>query len=120
MIPYGREFAGIRIPVCPRGVSVTLAVDLADQSDSSRLAPGGGVLDTAIDTLTSLVFALANLLPRPLCRVACLLSQNCGKRIHPGIQRLDSIEAPLHQVNTATRPSRSRARCGRDSPSRCG
>jgi hypothetical protein len=37
--------------------SVTLTVDLADRSDSSRIVPGGGVSDTAIDTLNALVFA---------------------------------------------------------------
>jgi predicted acyl esterase len=36
---------------------VTLTVDLADRSDSSRIVPGGGVSDTAIDTLNALVYA---------------------------------------------------------------
>jgi putative CocE/NonD family hydrolase len=39
-----------------RDSSVTLTIDLADRSDSSRIVPGGGVLDTAIDTLNSLVY----------------------------------------------------------------
>jgi uncharacterized protein len=39
-----------------RDASVTLTVDLADRSDSSRIVPGGGVSDTAIDTLNALVF----------------------------------------------------------------
>jgi putative CocE/NonD family hydrolase len=41
----------------PREASLTLTVDLADRSDSSRIVPGGGVSDTAIDTLNALVFA---------------------------------------------------------------
>jgi len=40
-----------------REASLTLTVDLADRSDSSRIVPGGGVSDTAIDTLNALVFA---------------------------------------------------------------
>jgi predicted acyl esterase len=40
-----------------REASLTLTVDLADRSDSSRFVPGGGVSDTAIDTLNALVFA---------------------------------------------------------------
>ena len=39
-----------------RDTSVTLTVDLADRSDSARFVPGGGVADTAIDTLNSLVY----------------------------------------------------------------
>ena len=39
-----------------RDTSVTLWVDLADRSDSTRFVPGGGVADTAIDTLNSLVY----------------------------------------------------------------
>jgi len=37
--------------------ALTLTVDLADRSDSARFVPGGGVSDTAIDTLNALVFA---------------------------------------------------------------
>lgn len=37
--------------------ALTLTVDLADRSDSSRMVPGGGVSDTAIDTFNALVFA---------------------------------------------------------------
>jgi putative CocE/NonD family hydrolase len=40
-----------------KGAAVTLTVNLADRSDSSRIVPGGGVSDTAIDTLNALVFA---------------------------------------------------------------
>ena len=39
-----------------RDVALTLTVDLADRSDSSRTVPGGGVSDTAIDTLNALVY----------------------------------------------------------------
>jgi len=39
-----------------RDSSVTLTVDLADRSDTSRIVPGGGVADSAIDTLISLVY----------------------------------------------------------------
>jgi hypothetical protein len=39
-----------------RDSSVTLTVDLADRSDSTRIVPGGGVADTAIDTLNSVVY----------------------------------------------------------------
>jgi putative CocE/NonD family hydrolase len=39
-----------------RDTSVTLTVDLADRSDSAHIVPGGGVQDTAIDTLNSLVY----------------------------------------------------------------
>ncbi|MGN6391321.1 MAG: CocE/NonD family hydrolase, partial [Gemmatimonadales bacterium] len=35
---------------------IPLRVDLADRSDSGRFVPGGGVSDTAIDTLYQLVF----------------------------------------------------------------
>jgi predicted acyl esterase len=38
-------------------------VDLADRSDSTRFSPGGGVQDTAIDTLNSLVYT-SDPLPR--------------------------------------------------------
>ena len=45
------------VPSLPaRDTSVTLTVDLADRSDSARIVPGGGVQDTAIDTLNSLVY----------------------------------------------------------------
>ena len=47
-----------------RADSVTLTVDLADRSDSARIVPGGGVSDTAIDTLNALVFA-SDPLPAP-------------------------------------------------------
>ncbi|MGH7513906.1 MAG: CocE/NonD family hydrolase [Gemmatimonadales bacterium] len=40
-----------------RDTSLTLTMDLADRSDSNRIVPGGGVSDTAIDTLNTLVFA---------------------------------------------------------------
>jgi predicted acyl esterase len=40
-----------------RDTALTLTVDLADRSDSSRIVPGGGVSDTAIDTFNALVFA---------------------------------------------------------------
>jgi putative CocE/NonD family hydrolase len=40
-----------------RDTSLTLTVDLADRSDSTRMVPGGGVSDTVIDTLNALVFA---------------------------------------------------------------
>ncbi len=36
--------------------AVALTVDLAERSDSARLVPGGGVADTVIDTLNSLVY----------------------------------------------------------------
>jgi putative CocE/NonD family hydrolase len=36
---------------------LSLTVNLADRSDSSRIVPGGGVSDTAIDTFNALVFA---------------------------------------------------------------
>jgi predicted acyl esterase len=39
-----------------RDRSVTLTLDLADRSDSARFVPGGGVADTVIDTLNSLVY----------------------------------------------------------------
>ena len=39
-----------------RDTALTLTVNLADRSDSNRIVPGGGVLDTAIDTLNSLVY----------------------------------------------------------------
>lgn len=45
-----------------RDTSVTLTVNLADRSDSARFVPGGGVRDTAIDTLNSLVY-VSDLLP---------------------------------------------------------
>ena len=46
------------LPSLPSGdSSVTLTVDLADRSDSARIVPGGGVQDTAIDTMISLVYA---------------------------------------------------------------
>ena len=53
-----RGGAGYRLADAPpaRDTSVTLTVDLADRSDSSRIVPGGGVDDTAIDTLNALVF----------------------------------------------------------------
>ena len=54
--------AGVDRPVARH--SVTLTVDLADRSDSSRIVPGGGVSDTAIDTLNALVFA-SDPLPAP-------------------------------------------------------
>jgi putative CocE/NonD family hydrolase len=45
------------VPSLPaRDTSVTLTVDLADRSDSARIVPGGGVADTAIDTLNSVVY----------------------------------------------------------------
>jgi uncharacterized protein len=45
------------VPALPgRDTSVTLRVDLADRSDSARMVPGGGVQDTAIDTLNQLVY----------------------------------------------------------------
>jgi hypothetical protein len=52
--------------------SVTLTVDLADRSDSSRMVPGGGVSDTAIDTFNSLVY-VSDPLPAPT-EVSGLLS----------------------------------------------
>ena len=54
-----RSGAGHRLAAAPPAneASVTLTVDLADRSDSSRIVPGGGVSDTAIDTLNALVFA---------------------------------------------------------------
>jgi uncharacterized protein len=39
-----------------RDTSVTLTVNLADRSDSALIVPGGGVQDTAIYTLNSLVY----------------------------------------------------------------
>jgi putative CocE/NonD family hydrolase len=39
-----------------RDTSVTLTINLADRSDSARFVPGGGVADTAIDTLNSVVY----------------------------------------------------------------
>ena len=53
-----RTGAWHRLAASPRArdTSLTLTVDLADRSDSSRIVPGGGVSDTAIDTLNSLVF----------------------------------------------------------------
>jgi predicted acyl esterase len=45
-----------RAPARGRDASVTLTVNLADRSDSARFVPGGGVQDTAIDTLNSLVY----------------------------------------------------------------
>ena len=53
-----RSGAGYRLAAAPpaRDSSLTLTVDLADRSDSSRIVPGGGVSDTAIDTLNALVF----------------------------------------------------------------
>jgi len=39
-----------------RDSAVTLTLDLADRSDSARFVPGGGVADTAIDTLNQLVY----------------------------------------------------------------
>jgi hypothetical protein len=46
------------LPSLPsRDSSVTLTVNLADRSDSARIVPGGGVQDTAIDTMISLVYA---------------------------------------------------------------
>jgi hypothetical protein len=45
------------LPTAPgRDTSVTLTVNLADRSDSARFVPGGGVADTAIDTLNSVVY----------------------------------------------------------------
>jgi putative CocE/NonD family hydrolase len=40
-----------------KDTALTLTVDLADRSDSSRIVPGGGVSDTAIDGFNALVFA---------------------------------------------------------------
>ena len=53
-----RSGAGYRLAASPpaREASLTLTVDLADRSDSSRIVPGGGVSDSAIDTLNALVF----------------------------------------------------------------
>jgi uncharacterized protein len=39
-----------------RDASVDLRVDLADRRDADRKAPGGGVLDTAVDTLNAIEF----------------------------------------------------------------
>ena len=39
-----------------RDSSATLTVDLRDRSDSALMVPGGGVQDTAISTLSSLVY----------------------------------------------------------------
>ncbi|HZN96194.1 MAG TPA: CocE/NonD family hydrolase C-terminal non-catalytic domain-containing protein, partial [Gemmatimonadales bacterium] len=39
-----------------RDTAVALTVDLADRSDSARFVPGGGIADTVIDTLNSLVY----------------------------------------------------------------
>ncbi|HET7240511.1 MAG TPA: CocE/NonD family hydrolase, partial [Gemmatimonadales bacterium] len=36
--------------------SLTLTVDLRDRSDSNRIAPGGGLVDTVIDTFNSLTW----------------------------------------------------------------
>jgi putative CocE/NonD family hydrolase len=54
-----RSGAWHRLAAAPpaKEAAVTLTVDLADRSDSSRIVPGGGVSDTAIDTLNALVFA---------------------------------------------------------------
>jgi uncharacterized protein len=54
-----RSGAWYRLTAAPprREASVTLTVNLADRSDSNRIVPGGGVSDTAIDTLNALVFA---------------------------------------------------------------
>ena len=53
-----RSGAGYRLTAAlpARDTSLTLTVELADRSDSSRIVPGGGVSDTAIDTLNALVF----------------------------------------------------------------
>jgi len=45
-------------------VSIDLKVDLADRTDVDRSAPGGGVLDSAIDTWNGLEF-VSDPLPRP-------------------------------------------------------
>jgi putative CocE/NonD family hydrolase len=54
-----RSGAWHRLAASPpaRDTSLTLSVNLADRSDSSRIVPGGGVSDTAIDTLNALIFA---------------------------------------------------------------
>jgi predicted acyl esterase len=44
--------------------SVDLKVDLADRKDVDRAAPGGGVLDTALDTWNGLEF-VSDPLPKP-------------------------------------------------------
>jgi putative CocE/NonD family hydrolase len=53
-----RSGKSYRLATSPPGreTSVTLTVDLADRSDSALMVPGGGVADTAIYTLNSLVF----------------------------------------------------------------
>ena len=55
------EYSGAwhRLTVAPpaHDTALTLTVNLADRSDSSRIVPAGGVSDTAIDTLNALVFA---------------------------------------------------------------
>lgn len=38
------------------GASITLTVNLADRSDADRFVPGGGVVDTVVDTLNALEF----------------------------------------------------------------
>jgi hypothetical protein len=43
----------------PTGGPVTLKVDLADRSDADRVAPGGAVVDKAIDTWNALKFVSA-------------------------------------------------------------
>lgn len=40
-----------------RGTPLVLTVNLADRSDADRVAPGGGVSDTAVDTWNSVEFA---------------------------------------------------------------
>lgn len=40
----------------PRDSSLTLTVDLRDRSDSNRMAPGGGLVDTVIDVFNSLAW----------------------------------------------------------------
>jgi putative CocE/NonD family hydrolase len=57
-LSHERSGAGYRLSSKPpaRDTSVTLTIDLADRSDSMRIVPGGGVRDTAIDTLNSLVY----------------------------------------------------------------
>jgi putative CocE/NonD family hydrolase len=45
--------------------SLTLTVDLADRSDADRFVPGGGVVDTVVDTLNSLEF-VSDPIPAPM------------------------------------------------------
>jgi len=63
-LSHERNGTSYRLASAPpaRDTSVALTVDLADRSDSARFAPGGGVADTAIDTLNSLVY-VSNPLP---------------------------------------------------------